>query len=84
MFARDWLLLLLLLLLLLRLLLRAKALLVDPDSRGLGVLEARKIRARGTWDKTVPLIISEMQRNCKDGCTLWFFVSHVTCQTSLT
>jgi hypothetical protein len=63
MFAREWLLLLLL---------RAEALLADPDSRGLGVLEARKIRARGTCDvcNTVPYLIAEIQRNCKDGCTM--------------
>ena len=60
-FARDWL-----------LLLRAEALLADPDSRGLGVLEARKIRARGTCDvcvcNTFPYLAAEIQRNCKDGC----------------
>ena len=38
MFARDW------------LFLRAEALLTDPDSRVLGVLQPRKIRARGTCD----------------------------------
>ena len=49
MFAREW----LLLPLHLFRLLHAEALLADPDSRGLGVLEARKIRARGTCDVCV-------------------------------
>jgi hypothetical protein len=61
MFARDWL-----------LLLRAEALLADPDSRGLEMLEARKIRAHGTCDvcNTIPDLIAEIQGNCEDGCSM--------------